>query len=120
MAELLNLSFDIFALKNEFSENDAFRPGTLLLEYHQESITISTNEGTAEIPTRLDSVLGLIDLNYIVLADDPTDSIELKTDGVIASNAVTVNLLSAAVADGATTVRFFLVGTRTETQVTIS
>jgi hypothetical protein len=117
---MLNLSFDTFALLNEHSTNDAFRPGTLLFEYHEESITITSSEGTAEIPTKLGEVLGLIDLNYVAVADDPTDSIQLLTDGVIASDAVTVNLLSAAVADGATKVRFFLVGTRSESQISVS
>lgn len=107
----VDLNFSLFPLINEAAKNEQSRPGTLMLEYFQGSITLSTNEGTVEIPTQLEEVLGLIDLSFLSggLADT-TDTMKLSTDGVISSDAVTVAALSEAIADGAVTVRGFLVG----------
>jgi hypothetical protein len=116
-----NLLYNIFPLKNEVNENDAHREGSLLLEYFQATITIATNEGTVEVPTNLDEVLGLIDLSYSATAgSDPTDTVKLNTDGVITSSAVTVSGKSVDIANGDIVVRGFLVGKRSPAAVSIA
>lgn len=110
MAE--NLYYNFFPLNNEVNQNDAYREGALILEYFQESITIATNEGTVEVSTNLDEVLGVLDFGYMASMADPTDTVKLCTDGVITTGAVTVGAKSVDVADGAITVRGFLVGRR--------
>lgn len=115
-----NLHYNMFPLKNEVNENDAHREGSLILEYFQTSITIATNEGTAEVDTNLDEVLGVVDLGYLSSMADPTDTVKLCTDGVITTGAVTVGAKSVDVADGAITVRGFLVGRRLVSAITIS
>ena len=107
----VDLNFSLFPLINEAAKNEQSRPGTMMLEYFQASITLSTNEGTVEVPTQLEEVLGLIDLSFLSGGlGDTTDTMKLSTDGVIGSGAVTVAALSEAIGDGAVTVRGFLVG----------
>ena len=106
-------SYNLFPLLSEAGINENTRPGTLLLEYFQASITLATNEGSVEVPTQLDDCLGLIDLSYLSGGiADLTDTMKLSTDAVISSSAVTVAALSEAIGDGAVTVRGFLVGTK--------
>jgi len=107
----VDINFSIFPLISEAAKNEQSRPGTLMLEYFQASITLSTNEGTVEVPTQLEECLGLIDLSFLSggLADT-TDTMKLSTDSVITTSAVTVAALSEAIGDGAVTVRGFLVG----------
>ena len=114
-----NLYYNMFPLKNEANENDAHREDALIMEYFEATATIATLEDTIEVPTNLDEVLGLIDLNYVAAADDPTDSISLLTDGVITSGAVTVNVLTLDVADGDIQIRGFFVGRRLPSAVTL-
>lgn len=111
---LLESSFQHYSMIPE-AQQPLEIPGALIWEYHQESVTISTNEGTAEIPTELGEVIGLVPLNYIAAASDPTDTYTILTDGVITSSAVTVNVKSIDIADGATTFRFFLIGKKART-----
>jgi hypothetical protein len=113
------LSFGRFPLINEAAKNEADRPGTLMLEYFEASFTISSLESTAEVPTTLGEVLGVISLNFIAAASDPTDVYTLLTDGVITTGAVTVNLKALDIADGAITVKGFLVGKKAETVLTL-
>lgn len=107
-----NLDYSIFPLKNEVNENDAYREGSLLLEYFQVDVTIATNAGDVEVPTTLDEVLGVVSLGYssTFAAGDMINSV--TTDGVISSDAVTVRYSTTSIADGALTVRGFLVGKR--------
>ncbi len=112
-----NLSYNLFALAPEAATNDTMRVGGLLFEYIETNITIASNEGTVEVSTSLGEVIGLTDLSYISSAADPTQSIKLITDGVITSGAVTVNAKSEAVTDGTITVRFFLVGRKTNSTI---
>ena len=86
------------------------RPMSIVLEYFEISTTIATLESTVEVPTQLKSVIGVISLGYIAATTDPTDSIALNTDGVITTGAVTVITKAVDVADGAITIRGFLVG----------
>lgn len=111
------LSYGLFPLLNEAAINENTRPGTIMLEYFQVDITIATNEGTAEVPTVLEEVLGVLDLGYVSTAgSDPTDTVKLVTDGTITTNAVTVAAKSVDIANGDITVRGFLVGrTRSQT-----
>lgn len=114
MAE--NLSWNIFPLLNQANTNDADRPGSLLLEYHDEIFTIATLEESIEVPTNLDVVLGLIDLKYLSGgAADPTDTMQLHTDGVISTGAVTVNATCLDIGNGEVHGRFILVGTKSPT-----
>jgi hypothetical protein len=117
MAE--SLYYNMFPLKNESNDNDAYREDGLILEYFQVSVTIASLEATVEVPTNLDQVIGLIDLNFVAAASDPTDSISLLTDGVISSAAVTVNVTCLDVADGAITIKGFLVGKRLPAAITL-
>lgn len=110
MAE--NLSYSIFPLKNEVNENDAYREGSLLLEYFQATVTIATNEGTVEVPTVLDEVIGVLDAGYIASLSDPTDTVKLITDGVITTSAVTVAAKTVDISNGDITIRGFLIGKR--------
>jgi len=112
-------SMNIFPLLNEFSTNDQSRPGTQLLEYFQVDVTIAINTGDVEVPTNLGSVLGVINLNYssVFAAGDAIDAI--TTDGVITSGAVTVRVKTTSIADGSLTIRGYLVGTKSETQLSL-
>jgi hypothetical protein len=104
------LSYSRFPLITEVGKNDSERVGTLMLEYFDVVITIGTLEGTVELATALAEVLGVISLNYIAAASDPTDSYSLITDGVITTGAVTINMKAIDIADGDVHVRGFLVG----------
>lgn len=115
MAE--NLSWNIFPLLNQANNNDADRPGSLLLEYFDTLVTTSSDAGDAEVPTSLDEVLGVIPLFYCVEFGSG-DYIEgMGTDGVITTGAVTVRVqLSAGGTDAAThRIRGLLVGTKSPT-----
>ena len=118
MAE--NLSFGKFPLIPIASENDSDRPGSLILEYFQVSVTIGTNTGDVEVPTTLGEVVGVISLCYASTFDtgDALDS--MTTDGVITSSAVTVRCKTTSISDGALTVRGFLVGKKSETVLSFS
>ena len=107
---MAQLSYNRFPLIAEAPKNDANRVGTLQLEYFDVIVTVSTLEGTVEVPTTLAEVLGIISLNYIAAATDPTDSYSLITDGVIDSEAVTVNFKGIDIADGDIHIRGFLTG----------
>lgn len=113
MAE--NLSYQLFPLIPEADTNETARPGGLFFEYVQFSVTLSTNTGDAEVPTSLGSVLGFVPLSYAstFAAGDSVNN--YTTDGVITSGAVTVRVNSTSIADGALTLRGFLVGTKSET-----
>jgi len=113
MAE--HLSWNIFPLLNQANNNDADRPGSLLLEYWEAPITISTNEGTAEVPTSLDEVLFMVAAPVLAAASDPTDSAVILSDYVITTGAITVNVKSIDISDGALTVRGFFIGKKSPT-----
>ena len=113
------LSFAKFPLISEAGKNEGDRPGTLFLEYFQVSVTITSLEGTVEVPTTLGKVLGLINLDYIASAADATDTYTLLTDGVITTGAVTVNITAIDIANGAVTIRGFLVGEKAETVLSL-
>ena len=110
-----NLNYGLFTLKNEAVENDAHRPGTHYLEYFQVALTVTTNLATAEVPTSLDEVIGVIGLGFMstFAAGDVLNG--LCTDGVITSSAVTVRGVTASIADGALSTRGYLVGTKRDT-----
>ena len=113
MAE--QLSFSQFPLLPLASTNDAFRPGALILEYFEVALTVSTNVATAEVPTQLGNVIGVIGLGYMSTFDTGDLLHGLSTDGVITTGAVTVRGTTVSVSDGSLTTRGFLVGTKTET-----
>ena len=48
----VQLSYELFALHNEASTNDVSRPGDLIFEYHQVDLTVASNLGEAEVPTK--------------------------------------------------------------------
>lgn len=118
MAE--NLNYNFFPLKNEVNENDAYREGSLILEYFQVAVTIGTNTGDVEIPTELDEVLMVIPGGYssVFAAGDAVTN--MTTDGVITTGAVTVRVNSVSIADGSLTVRGFLVGKRKMSAVSVA
>ena len=111
----VNLSYGNFPLLPEVSINENTRPGTIILEYFQVAVTLSTQEGDVEVPTALGSVIGVIPLSYSSsfgageLVKSPT------TDGVITNGAVTVRYTAAVIGDVDVTVRGFLVGTKAAT-----
>ena len=114
MAE--HLSWNIFPLLNQANNNDADRPGSLLLEYWEAEITTSSDTGDAEVPTSLDEVLGLIPLQFNDEFGSGDYILSLSTDAVITTGAVTVRLvLPAGGTDGAHTCRGFFVGTKSPT-----
>ena len=116
----VNSSFGLFGIIPEAANNENTRPGIMLLEYFDVIATIGTLEETLELPTQLDEVLGLIDLKFKTTGGDPTDTIQLHTDGVITSGAVTIDVLCLDVADGAIHVRGFLVGRKRDTTALIN
>lgn len=115
----VDLNFALYPLISEAAKNEQSRPGTLMLEYFEADITLSTNEGSVEVPTQMQEVLMLLDGSFLSGGlSDLTDTMKLSTDGIITSGAVTVAALSEAIADGAVTVRGFLVG-RTKAQTVL-
>lgn len=107
----VDLNFSLFPLISEAAKNEQSRPGTIMLEYFQASVNFSTNEGQVEVPTQMEEVLGLLDLNFKETAGDITDTLALHTDGVITTGAVTVDVFGSDVANDSTlTIRGFLVG----------
>lgn len=117
----VNQSFNLFPLLPEAAINETTRPGQMTLEYFQASVTITSLEGTVEIPTQLGAVLGLLDFKYNSAgAGDPTDTIQLHTDGVITTGAVTVNVTFLDIGNGAITIRGFLIGTTRSATVLIN
>jgi hypothetical protein len=111
------LSYGKFPLISEVGKNEGDRPGTLTLEYFEVAVTITSLEGTVEVSTTLGKVLGLINLDYILAASDPTDTYTLLTDGIITTGAVTVNITAIDIGNGAVTIRGFLVGEKAETVI---
>lgn len=102
----------MFSLKSHDYQLD-HRDDELIFEYHELEITTSSSKGHADADTNLDEVVGLVNLNYVdeALSGSDADGVALTTDGVVASAAVTVSLVTGAqVSDAAHTVRFFLVG----------
>ncbi len=117
MAE--NLSFGQFAMIPIASENDWNRPGTLIWEYFQVDVTINTNTGDVEIPTALGDVIGVVPLNFSSVFDTGDAVTNYTTDGVITTGAVTVRVNSVSIADGALTIRGFLIGHKSTTVITL-
>ncbi len=115
---LQDISFEMFPLLTEAAINENTRPGTLMLEYFEAIATIATNAADVEVPTKLNEVLGVISANFssVFAAADAIDS--TTTDGVISSSAVTVRLKTSSIADGALTIRGFLIG-RTKSVTTL-
>lgn len=115
----VDLNFSIFPLISEAAKNEQSRPGTLMLEYFQASVSISTNEGTVEVPTQLEECLGVLDLGFLSEGlSDPSDTIKLNTDGIISSNAVTVAAVSLDISNTTLSIRGFLLG-RTKAQTVL-
>ena len=110
-----NLAYNIFPLINEASLNENSRPGSLMLEYFEVSVTIGTNTGDVEVPTALGEVIGLIPLCYSDLFEAGDAITNCTTDGVITTGAVTVRVNSVSIADGAHVIRGFLVGKKAKT-----
>ena len=113
MAE--QLSFSQFPLLPLASTNDAFRPGALLLEYFEVALTVDTNVATAEVPTKLGKVLGVLPLGFMDTFDTGDIMHGLCTDGIITSDAVTIRATTVSISNGSLTTRGFLVGTKSET-----
>lgn len=111
----INLSSNIFTLIPEAANNENTRPGALMLEYFQFDFTIDTLEDSIELPTSLGTVLFGVFGPVLAAADDPTDSIVITSDYIITSGAITVQCKCIDIANGALTVRGFLVGTRSAT-----
>ena len=109
------LSYSKFALVPIASQNDADRPGTLILEYFEVAVTIGTNTGDVEVPTTLGTVIGVLPACFssVFAAGDSVNN--YTTDGVITTGAVTVRVNTTSIADGALTIRGFLLGTKAET-----
>jgi len=118
MAE--NLSFSQFAMIPIASENDWNRPGTLIWEYFQVSVTIGTNTGDVEVPTALGEVIGLVPLCFSDLFEAGDAITNYTTDGVITTGAVTVRVNSVSIADGAHVIRGWLVGRKSPTVITLT
>lgn len=106
----VNLNYGLFAIQPEAVINDSHRDGTILMEYFQVAVTIGTNTGDVEVPTTLAEVLGVVPLSFssVFAAGDAVTN--YTTDGVITTGAVTVRVNSVSIADGALTIRGFLVG----------
>ena len=115
-----NLSYELFPIIPEASINETARPGQLFLEYVQFSVTIATNTGDAEVPTKLGSVLGFIPLSFSSVFASGDSVNNYTTDGVVTTGAVTVRVNSTSIADGALICRGFLVGTKSPTALTFS
>ena len=115
MAE--QLSFGKFPLIPIASQNDGDRPGGLILEYFEVAVTISINTGDVEVPTTLGEVLGLIPLSYASVFASGDSVNNYTTDGVITTAAVTVRVNTTSIADGALTIRGFLVRKKAETVI---
>jgi hypothetical protein len=105
-----SLSYNKFALIPVALENDADRPGSLLMEYFEVSVTIGTNTGDVEVPTTLGEVLGIIPFHSssVFAAGDSINN--YTTDGVITTGAVTVRVNTTSIADGALVIKGFLIG----------
>ena len=113
MAE--QLSNSLFVLQTEADTNDQSRQGALVAEYIQVSGTVTTNLWTAEVPTGLGEVLGVIGLGYMGTFASGDTMHGLSTDGVIASSAVTVRATTVSIGDGALVVRMLVVGRKSST-----
>lgn len=109
------LSYSQFPLLPLAATNDGFRPGSLILEYFEVDLTVSSNLGEAEVPTALGSVIGVISLGFMGTFAAGDTMHGMSTDCVITTGAVTVRATTVSISDGALTVRGFLVGTKSET-----
>jgi hypothetical protein len=105
-----NLSYGIFPLLNEANTNETARPGQLYLEYFEVVATISSNAADVEIPTSLSSIKGVLNLCFMSIFATGDILNNMTTDGVITDGAVTVRIATTSIADGALTIRGFLVG----------
>ncbi len=105
-----NLNYGLFALQPEAVINDSYRDGAILKEYFEVDVTIATNTGDVEVPTTLAEVLGVENLCYSSVFAAGDAILNMTTDGVITSNAVTVRVNTASIPDGALRIRGFLVG----------
>jgi len=115
-----NLSNSNFALLTEAATNDVSREGTLLLEYFEVSnFAVATNLGTAEVPTNLGEVLGVIGIGYISTFATGDTIHGFSTDGVITSGKVTVRATTVSLGDGSYVVRGFLVGRKSSTTLSL-
>lgn len=113
MAE--NLSFNLFALIPEASNNENTRPGTLMLEYVQFGLVVDTNFGTAEVPTSLGTVLGIIPLGFSSTFASGDSIHGLTTDGVITTGAISVQATTVSLANATYTTRALIVGYKSDT-----
>jgi len=111
---------NFFPLLNNRATNDANREGTLLMEYVETPVTLATNTGDVEVPTKLSEVLGFIPLSYSSTfgAGDSVDN--YTTDGVITIGAVTIRVNATGITDGAITIRGFLVGKVSASAITLN
>jgi hypothetical protein len=82
---------------------------SLKLEITFQDFTISTNAGTAEVPTQFTKVYGVFPLGIV---DDVTaDTIDsCQTDGTITAGAITVRVTTTSVADGTKNIPIVVVG----------
>lgn len=118
MAE--QLSFSQFAMIPIASENDWNRPGTLIWEYFQATLVVSSNLGEVEVPTNLGEVLGVVSLGFMSTFAAGDTAHGLSTDGVISTSAVTVRGTTVSLADGSYTIHGFLVGKKSDTVLSFS
>ncbi|MHB9147701.1 MAG: hypothetical protein ACYC2U_04705 [Candidatus Amoebophilus sp.] len=110
-----NLAYNIFPLISEADKDENSRPGSLMFEYFQVDVTISINTGDVEVPTALGEVLGMVPLCYSSVFASGDSINNYTTDGVITTGAVTVRVNTTSIADGALTIRGFLVGRKATT-----
>jgi len=116
----VNQSYNLFGLIPEASNNENNRPGIHLLEYFQVVATIGTNEGDVEVPTQLDDCIGVLNLCFSSVFAAGDKLLDVTTDGVITTGAVTVRVSTVSIADGALTIRGYLVGTKRSTTVLLN
>lgn len=102
-----NLSYNIYALLNEASTNDTNRPASLLFEAKSTPVTISSNSGTATVPTALKTILGVVCIAFV--GGTPT---ALWVEASQPSSGTTTLTVKATISNGTYTLRCFLVGTK--------
>lgn len=113
------LSNSLFVIQSEADTNDQSRQNALVMEYIEVSGTVTSNLWTAEVPTGLGEVVGVIGLGYMstFAAGDACGG--LSTDGVITTNAVTVRATTVSIGDGALIVRMLVVGRKSSTVLSL-
>lgn len=112
-----SLSYNIFPILPEVATNDSNREGSLMLEYFQVAVDVNTDVATAEVPTVLGEVLGVISLGYTSLFDTGDIVSGFATDGVITDDKVTIRATTVSIANGTAKfiTRGFLVGKKSTT-----